>query len=501
PISSLSNTSLQIPTNTSSIGVRAPSLSFSPSSLTSSISSSLFLSIFPLTLLGISSITTISPGTMYSGTLSFIYLCNSSLPTFSSPISTYPTSFFSPLPSSFTTTALSLTLSCPLSTSSTSSSSIRYPLTFTCRSFLPTSSISPSPTYFPLSPVRYSLPPSSPLNQSGTYFSPVSLPFPMYPLPTPAPPINISPSTPTPTTSISSSTMYTFTFPIPLPILTLSFLSSHSHIVAHTVVSVGPYAFINLLPLPHFFSNSFSLASPATTSTSTSIFSSSPLIALITVGGNVTVVIACSFSNCTKPLPGSISSHLPKHSLPPPTSTVNISLTDASKLIDAYCSTRLPSPIPNPSICPLTRLHKLPCSIITPFGSPVVPDVYITYARFLLSLLLPTPSTLSSAISAHSRSMHTTSAPISSAISSTLSFRCPCVITTFTPASLIMYSSLFFGYPASIGRYAPPAFSTPTIPTICSIPLSTLTPTISSAPTPFFIKYLASWFPLPSSSS
>src|SRR6185436_16302749 len=68
--------------------------------------------------------------------------------------------------------------------------------------------------------------------------------------------------------------------------------------------------------------------------------------------------------------------------------------------------------------------------------------------------------------------------------------------TNFTPASLIMYSSRSSGYSASSGRYAPPAFSTPSIPSTIRTVRPTRNPTTSSAPTPASRRYLPNRSPL-----
>ena len=71
-------------------------------------SGSLFRSIFPFAVRGISSRTTIGSGTMYSGSLSLRYLFRLAAAHSFSP-TTYPTSRLSPLSSSLATTTLCLT--------------------------------------------------------------------------------------------------------------------------------------------------------------------------------------------------------------------------------------------------------------------------------------------------------------------------------------------------------------------------------------------------------
>src|SRR5262249_16218752 len=140
-----------------------------------------FRSTFPFPVSGSFSITTHTPGTMYSGNRCFRYSLNCfSLPPPSSLHSffhtTYPTNLFSPISSSLITTTHSFPPPCSGSTASTSPNSIRCPLTFTCRSFRPINSNSPPGFHLTRSPVRYILAPALPLNASGTNFSAVHPP-------------------------------------------------------------------------------------------------------------------------------------------------------------------------------------------------------------------------------------------------------------------------------------------------------------------------------------
>ena len=106
-----------------------------------------------------------------------------------------------------------------------------------------------------------------------------------------------------------------------------------------------------------------------------------------------------------------------------------------------------------------TKLQRLPCSIITPFGLPVEPEVYMQYAsddagisRFrLLSfscfIRLSTVSTL-----------YRLSSENSSGLSA---FIFSVVMTNGQFASVRQKSILSSGYSLAIGKNAPPAFKIP----------------------------------------
>src|SRR5215475_2078858 len=123
------------PRSTSPLGSSYP---LSPPS--HSTSGSFRRSSFPCAVNSIRSTTTTLAGTMYSGSFLFTYSLSS--PPVTPPLtSTYPTNLFSPL-TSFTNTALCFTSSCSASAASTSPTSIRYPLIFTCSSTRPVYSTS-----------------------------------------------------------------------------------------------------------------------------------------------------------------------------------------------------------------------------------------------------------------------------------------------------------------------------------------------------------------------
>src|SRR5262245_53619208 len=243
PIRSRFNTSSKIPATISSTGVCGAAISCSDRPLHCDGIGSLFRSIFPLIVTGISSSTWIVSGVIYSGSLSRRCLFSSADVTSATP-TTYPTRRLSPGLSSLTTTTLCFTASCFSSAASISPGSIRYPLTLTCPSLLPPNSISPSATYFPTSPVPYLLPPTSRLYPSGLYLSALIPGLFRHPLVTPRPTIHSSPFTPTGANSPSSSQIQIPPFHSGRPIrfLAPTSLPLSVRLAQMIVPSVGPYS-------------------------------------------------------------------------------------------------------------------------------------------------------------------------------------------------------------------------------------------------------------------
>src|SRR5580698_2614465 len=138
---------------------------------------------------------------------------------------------------------------------------------------------------------------------------------------------------------------------------------------------------------------------------------------------------------------------------------------------------------PDPSFInppPFTKLMILPCSTITPFGRPVDPDVYITYARSFDDSVVSTALTASLPISSHPPSSNTTFRPPPLTFSPH-----PSLLNTISdPISDSMYPIRSCGYSGSIGTYAPPAFNIPSIPTISSTDRSMHTGTSTPSRTP-----------------
>nr|BFE29897.1 hypothetical protein GCM10010200_021480 [Actinomadura rugatobispora] len=117
------------------------------------------------------------------------------------------------------------------------------------------------------------------------------------------------------------------------------------------------------------------------------------------------------------------------------------------------------------------------CVTATPFGTPVDPDVYITYARSSADTRTSGPSGRGSSIK---------SSPVR---------------TTDTPASATIARRRSTGCPASSGTYAAPAFNTASNATTRSADRSITTPTRSPGRTPRPTSACARPFARPSSSA
>ncbi|ODA69092.1 hypothetical protein APS67_006758 [Streptomyces sp. AVP053U2] len=124
------------------------------------------------------------------------------------------------------------------------------------------------------------------------------------------------------------------------PMLGVSPTDSGSDIVAHTVVSVGPYAFTSRRPGAHFATSSPASASPADTNDTTDGRSPAPSTPN-TAGGNVTCDTPRRATNSTRPAPGSNSPADATTTAAPAHNATNDSAVAASKPTDANCSTRL----------------------------------------------------------------------------------------------------------------------------------------------------------------
>src|SRR6185503_5088067 len=281
-------------------------------------------------------------------------------------------------------------------------------------------SISPPRPYFPMSPVLYSLSPPASLYGSGTNFSAVSPASFQYPRASPSPPMYISPGTPSPIASISLPRMCTLVFPIGFPIgivcLPLSsLLTSWLHV--NVVPSVGPYPFISRHPSTSsttLIDCSTGSTSPPATNCLTPLRPSMFISTICPNSADVSHILLTPLLFISSPnsstvcLPALAIATFPPFNSPPQFSNVA-----ASNDIGAYC--RITSPSSNFTYSVFfTSLTTPRCVTATPFGFPVDPDVYITYAR-----LSPLPSTsrfspLSFSISPLSSSTFTTSTPSSS---------------------------------------------------------------------------------------
>src|SRR5207253_9299359 len=128
------------------------------------------------------------------------------------------------------------------------------------------------------------------------------------------PPTSSSPATPIGTGRPCASTMYTRTFASGRPIGNRS-LPSHTSVVAHTVASVGPYAFTTRRPAPQRRATSTPHASPATTTVRSAGSGASGSVAS-TDGGSVTTSIASSRSTSPSAAPTS-GSRVARRNVPP----------------------------------------------------------------------------------------------------------------------------------------------------------------------------------------
>src|SRR5262245_12293630 len=145
--------------------------------------------------------------------------------------------------------------------------------------------------------------------------------------------------------------------------------------VAQTVDSVGPYALKKSRPSAHRATISFEQLSPAEMSVRSS---GSPAdgSAASAAGVNVAVVIARSRIERRVAAPSNIEdAPSPQHSVAPVSNAITVSHTDASKLKEENCRTRLPSPTLKASLCAVARLLSPSCASATPFGTPVEPEV------------------------------------------------------------------------------------------------------------------------------
>src|SRR5262245_29204585 len=136
--------------------------------------------------------------------------------------------------------------------------------------------------------------------------------------------------------------MYICVFSFARPIPTFSPYTIASVIVAQTVLSVGPYALINLHSPLHCLTRSFGHASPATII----VFRGCIVFfaALIkTEGGRVTVSTLCLTIN-SRIFSGDCASTLEiKISFAPQIRVINHSQVAASKLNESHCNTDVPA--------------------------------------------------------------------------------------------------------------------------------------------------------------
>ncbi|CAM5663310.1 hypothetical protein KAURM247S_08246 [Kitasatospora aureofaciens] len=144
---------------------------------------------------------------------------------------------------------------------------------------------------------------------------------------------------------------------------------SGSLMVAHTVVSVGPYALIIRRPGAHRSTSSDGHASPATTR----VAAVTPALstAARAEGGRVTWVMPSRPS--VRASRG--ASAVARTRAAPLSRALHRSQKEASKLGEAACSTLLPGTRPSRSICAAARPETPEWLTTTPLGRPVEPEV------------------------------------------------------------------------------------------------------------------------------
>src|ERR1017187_282924 len=182
-----------------------------------------------------------------------------------------------------------------------------------------------------------------------------------------------SPVTPGGTSLSASSSTYTRVPATGEPIGGAPLPASRVLIVAHTVVSVGPYALNIRRPRDHSATSSPGHASPATISKvswSRDPGGSEPS----TAGGSVTCVtpVRARYAASSAPIrcpDGTVTSAAPA------SSAMQHSTANASKLGEANCATRESAPMPNAAISNRDRLAIPVWATTTPLGVPVEPEV------------------------------------------------------------------------------------------------------------------------------
>src|SRR5438067_768251 len=163
---------------------------------------------------------------------------------------------------------------------------------------------------------------------------------------------------------------------------------------------------------------------------------------------------------------------------PPRNNGTHNSYVDASNA-NGECTNTRSCPLP-PNRRSNTKPTTSRCRTPTPFGTPVDPDVYSTYAKHSGS----TPTTNGSTNSPESDASpsNTTNGPPWT--DAAVDPHTPSVTTTDTPACPNTNRIRSTGARTSTGTYAPPAFNTASTATTISTDRSTNTPTRPSGRTP-----------------
>nr|MCF0103490.1 hypothetical protein [Streptomyces sp. MH191] len=148
-------------------------------------------------------------------------------------------------------------------------------------------------------------------------------------------------------------------------------------VVAQTVDSVGPYALTSRRPADQPAARFRGSASPAVTRVVSEGRLSGSMSASA-AGGSVAWVTPRSATRRTSAGPGISSGDGADTRQAPLHSAITVSHTDASKLIDANCRTRLPGESARCSACSAARLGSPRWVTVTPLGRPVEPEVWTT---------------------------------------------------------------------------------------------------------------------------
>ncbi len=233
--------------------------------------------------------------------------------------------------------------------------------------------------------------------------------------------------------------------------------------VAHTVVSVGPYALTRRRPADQRATTSGGQASPATASAVICGRVVSGGRAARTDGGRVAWVTRCSATSPARPAPGSRRAAGAMTRVAPVSQAPQISATDASKLGDANCRTRLPAVTVNRSACAAASPARPACGTTTPLGTPVEPEVWMTYAAW--------------------PGVRRTPGPVAGWPDRSRG-RVPSSRTRTGATSARMNARRARGYSGSTGTYAPPAFRTASRATASSTERGRTSATRVSGPTP-----------------
>ena len=172
----------------------------------------------------------------------------------------------------------------------------------------------------------------------------------------------------------ASSSTYTRAPASGRPIGGLTAPASGSLTVAQTVVSVGPYALSIRRPADQRSTSSGGQASPAVMRVRPSGIGSPTGQAASTVGGRQTTSMPAFATSSASGSPGARSASAASTRTAPVSSAVSSSQAAASKLNEANCSSRVPSPTPKRS-CSAASAATARCGTSTPLGRPVEPEV------------------------------------------------------------------------------------------------------------------------------